>query len=147
MGDDDEELNSRKYKIKKFKDPNSNCMALVANYASCAEGISLHHVCHEIYVDRSFQADQYLQSIDRICRLGNNNEKNIYILQTKTPSSIKNIDLTVATALQSKIDTMGRFLNDPDLTQISINEFRGELPIDDKITNKELEEMINYFKD
>ena len=35
------------------------------------------------------------QSIDRICRLGNNNEKNIYILQTKTPSSIKNIDLTV----------------------------------------------------
>ena len=123
-------------------------MTLVANYASCAEGISLHHVCHDaIYVDRSFQADQYLQSIDRICRLGNNNEKNIYILQTKTPSSIKNIDLTVATALQSKIDTMGRFLNDPDLTQISINESRGELPIDDKITNKELEEMINYFKD
>lgn len=123
-------------------------MTLVANYASCAEGISLHHVCHDaIYVDRSFQADQYLQSIDRICRLGNNNEKNIYILQTKTPSSIKNIDLTVATALQSKIDTMGRFLNDPDLTQISINESRGELPIDDKITNKELEEIINYFKD
>lgn len=148
MGDDDEELNSRKYKIKKFKDINSNCMTLVANYASCAEGISLHHVCHDaIYVDRSFQADQYLQSIDRICRLGNNNEKNIYILQTKTPSSIKNIDLTVATALQSKIDTMGRFLNDPDLTQISINESRGELPIDDKITNKELEEIINYFKD
>ena len=42
---------------------------------------------------------------------------------------------------------MGRFLNDPDLTQISINESRGELPIDDKITNKELEEIINYFKD
>ena len=35
MGDDDEELNSRKYKIRKFKDPNSNCMTLVANYASC----------------------------------------------------------------------------------------------------------------
>ena len=123
-------------------------MTLVANYASCAEGISLHHVCHDaIYVDRSFQADQYLQSIDRICRLGNNNEKNIYILQTKTPSSIKNIDLTVATALHYKIVTLGRFVNDPDLTQISINESRGELPIDDKITNKELEEMINYFKD
>ena len=147
MGDDDEELNSRKYKIKKFKDPKSNCMTLVANYASCAEGISLHHVCHDaIYVDRSFQADQYLQSIDRICRLGNNDEKKIYILQTKTPSSIKNIDLTVGTALQSKIDSMGRFLNDPDLTQISINESRGELPIDEKITNKELEEMISYFK-
>jgi SNF2 family DNA or RNA helicase len=147
MGNDDEELNTRKYKIKKFKDPNSNCMTLVANYASCAEGISLHHVCHDaIYIDRSFQADQYLQSIDRICRLGNYNTKNIYILQSKTPSSVKNIDLTVATALQSKIDNMGRFLNDPDLTQVSIEESRGELPIDDKISNSELEQIVNYFR-
>ena len=59
-------------------------MVLVANYASCAEGISLHHVCHNaIYIDRSFQADQYLQSIDRICRLGNNDEKNILIFKIK----------------------------------------------------------------
>ena len=147
MGNGDEELNTRKYKIKKFKDPNSNCMTLVANYASCAEGISLHHVCHDaIYIDRSFQADQYLQSIDRICRLGNYNTKNIYILQSKTPSSVKNIDLTVATALQSKIDNMGQFLNDPDLTQVSIEESRGELPIDDKISNSELEQIVNYFR-
>ena len=70
-----------KNNIKKFKDKDSDCKVLVANYASCAEGISLHHVCHDaIYIDRSFQADQYLQSIDRICRLGNNNEKNIYIV-------------------------------------------------------------------
>ena len=73
MGDDEEELETRKYKIKKFKDKSSDCMVLVANYASCAEGISLHHACHNaIYIDRSFQADLYLQSIDRICRLGNN---------------------------------------------------------------------------
>ncbi len=147
MGDDDSELNTRKYKIKKFKDMKSNCMTLVANYASCAEGISLHHACHNaIYIDRSFQADQYLQSIDRICRLGNNDEKNIYILQSKTPSSIKNIDITVGAALQTKIDTMGRFLNDPDLTQMSLEESRGEQPIDNNISDKDLEEIINYFR-
>ena len=37
MGEDDEELETRKYKIKKFKDKDSDCMVLVANYASCAE--------------------------------------------------------------------------------------------------------------
>ena len=147
MGDDDSELNTRKNKIKKFKDVKSDCMTLVANYASCAEGISLHHACHNaIYIDRSFQADQYLQSIDRICRLGNNDQKNIYILQCKTPASVgKNIDILVANALQTKIDTMGRFLNDPDLTQMSIDESRGEAPIDNKISQKDLEEIVNYF--
>ncbi len=146
MGDDDKELESRKYKIKKFKDKNSDCMVLVANYASCAEGISLHQVCHNaIYLDRSFQADQYLQSIDRICRLGNNDEKNIKILQNKIPSSLKNIDLTVNNALQRKIDDMGSFLNDPDLTQMSLKESEGVDPIDENISNSDLQLIINEF--
>ena len=146
MGDNDEELESRKYKIKKFKDKNSDCMVLVANYASCAEGISLHHVCHNaIYIDRSFQADQYLQSIDRICRLGNNDEKNILILQNKIPKTLKNIDLTVNHSLQRKIDDMGRFLNDPDLTQMSLRESEGLDPIDENITNSDLQSIINEF--
>ncbi len=146
MGDNDEELESRKYKIKKFKDKKSDCMVLVANYASCAEGISLHHVCHNaIYIDRSFQADQYLQSIDRICRLGNNDEKNILILQNKIPTTLKNIDLTVNHSLQRKIDDMGRFLNDPDLTQMSLRESEGLDPIDENITNSDLQSIINEF--
>ncbi|MDA9201243.1 SNF2-related protein, partial [Candidatus Pelagibacter ubique] len=139
MGENDEELESRKYKIKKFKDKNSDCMVLVANYASCAEGISLHHVCHNaIYIDRSFQADQYLQSVDRICRLGNNDEKNIIILQNKIPETLKNIDLAVNHALQRKIENMGRFLNDPDLIQMSLNESEGIQPIDENISNSDL---------
>ena len=146
MGEDDEELETRKYNINKFKDKNSDCKVLVANYASCAEGISLHHVCHNaIYIDRSFQADQYLQSVDRICRLGNNDEKNIIILQNKIPQTLKNIDLAVNHALQTKIDNMGRFLNDPDLIQMSLKESRGIQPIDEKITNSDLQEVINQF--
>ena len=64
-------------------------MVLIANYASCRRK-SLHHACHNaIYIDRSFQADQYLQSIDRICRLGNNDQKNIQVLQNKIPKTLK----------------------------------------------------------
>lgn len=44
---------------------------LVANPASCSESISLHHTCHNaIYVDRTYDCALYLQSIDRIHRLG-----------------------------------------------------------------------------
>ena len=146
MGDNDEELESRKYKIKKFKDKDSDCMVLIANYASCAEGISLHHVCHNaIYIDRSFQADQYLQSVDRICRLGNNDEKNILKLQNKIPNTLKNIDLAVNHSLQKKIDDMGRFLNDSDLTQMSLKESEGLDPIDENITDSDLQSIINEF--
>jgi|TARA_B100001964_G_C14258006_1_gene613528 hypothetical protein len=146
VGENDEELETRKYKIKKFKDLNSNCMVLVANYASCAEGISLHKACHDaIYIDRSFQADQYLQSVDRICRLGNSDVKNIIILQNKIPGSLKNIDLTVNLALQKKIDDMGRFLNDPDLQQMSLDESRGVDPIDEDISELDLQAIVNQF--
>ena len=131
---------------EKFKDKDSDCMVLVANYASCAEGISLDHVCHNaIYIDRSFQADQYLQSVDRICRLGNNDEKNILILQNKIPNTLKNIDLAVNHSLQKKIDDMGRFLNDSDLTQMSLKESEGLDPIDENITDSDLQSIINEF--
>jgi hypothetical protein len=42
-----------------------------ANLAAMAEGVSPRHTCHDaIYVDRTFNAGQYLQSLDRIHRLG-----------------------------------------------------------------------------
>ena len=43
----------------------------ITNPASCSESISLHHACHDaIYLDRTYDAALYLQSIDRIHRLG-----------------------------------------------------------------------------
>ena len=50
--------------------------------------------------------------------------KNILILQNKIPTTLKNIDLTVNHSLQRKIDDMGRFLNDPDLTQMSVRSLK-----------------------
>src|SRR5262249_10801750 len=44
---------------------------LVTNPASCSESISLHRTCHNaIYIDRTYDCALYLQSIDRIHRLG-----------------------------------------------------------------------------
>ena len=44
---------------------------LLANPAALAEGVSLHTVCHDaVYLDRTFTAGQYLQSVNRIHRLG-----------------------------------------------------------------------------
>lgn len=44
---------------------------LVTNPASCSESISLHRGCHNaIYLDRTYDCAQFLQSIDRIHRLG-----------------------------------------------------------------------------
>jgi len=44
---------------------------LVTNPASCSESISLHRSCHNaIYLDRTYDCALFLQSIDRIHRLG-----------------------------------------------------------------------------
>ena len=57
-------------KIKRFHEY-PNAFVLVANPAACSESISLHTVCHHaIYLDRNYNAGQYLQSEDRVHRLG-----------------------------------------------------------------------------
>ncbi|MDD5362086.1 MAG: DEAD/DEAH box helicase [Ignavibacteria bacterium] len=82
-----------------FVDPHSGLDILIANPAACAESISLHKTCHNaIYYDLSYNCAQYLQSLDRIHRVGGseNVEANYYYLQyTDTiDSDIKyNLDL------------------------------------------------------
>ena len=61
---------SRETLIQRFLN-DSSCQVLIANPAACGESISLHTACHDaIYVDRSFNCAHYLQSLDRIHRLG-----------------------------------------------------------------------------
>jgi len=54
-----------------FVDPGSGLDILIANPAACAESISLHKTCHHaMYYDLSYNLAQYLQSLDRIHRVG-----------------------------------------------------------------------------
>jgi SNF2 family DNA or RNA helicase len=110
-GDEDEE-GTREQKIARFHE-DENCFVLVANPAACGEGISLHTVCHHaIYLDRNYNAAQFLQSQDRIHRLGlpANIITNVEILV-----SPDTIDESVQRRLATKIANMARVLEDDSL--------------------------------
>lgn len=129
--DDDENLESREAVIRRFNDPDSSCRVLVANPAACSEGISLHHVCHHaIYVDRNYNVAQYLQSEDRIHRIGLPEDVRTYIVILATPGTI---DESVARRLEIKVERMGVALNDPKLNIIplSLDEMADGINTDD----------------
>lgn len=65
------ETETRERIINSFKDAKSGLNILLANPAACAESISLHKTCQNaIYYDLSFNGAQYIQSLDRIHRVG-----------------------------------------------------------------------------
>jgi SNF2 family DNA or RNA helicase len=102
----------RESNLRTFR-TDSSCSVLITNPMTLGEGISLHTVCHDsVYLDRSFNAGIYLQSLDRIHRLGleNGQETNITLL-----SSIQTIDVNVEERLSFKVDQMAQLLNDPFL--------------------------------
>lgn len=102
--------------IHKFKtDP--NVRVLVANPAACAESISLHKECHHaIYLDRSFNCAHFLQSLDRIHRLGlgPDDETSYYVFLAN-----QSIDETVNLRLREKMQNMRKVLE---------SALPGELP-------------------
>lgn len=110
-GSEDEE-NTRERKIRRFhNDPEA--YVLVANPAACAEGISLHTVCHHaIYVDRNYNAAQYLQSVDRIHRLGLSSEQETTVEILYSPDTV---DDSVWRRVHAKINKMADVLNDHSL--------------------------------
>jgi len=62
--------------IREFTTLSSGVDVLVANPAACAESISLHKACsHAIYYDLSYNCAQYLQSLDRIHRVGGSEDR------------------------------------------------------------------------
>jgi SNF2 family DNA or RNA helicase len=116
---------TREKEIRKFRsDP--HCWVLVANPAAMSEGISLHHECHDaVYMDRTFNAGQYLQSIDRIHRLGlkPGTETRITFLV-----SVATIDETVDQRVSQKARALSDMLSDPQLVEMSLpdEELTGE---------------------
>ena len=65
--------------IEEFKDSGSGLDILIANPAACAESVSLHKTCsNAIYYDLSYNCAEYLQSLDRIHRVGGSETKVSY---------------------------------------------------------------------
>ncbi len=103
----DSDPDTREGKIRRFHE-DDDCSVLIANPAAAGEGISLHTVCHNaIYADRSYVSTHYLQSIDRIHRLGlpPEQETNIFIYRSKAPPEVGSIDMSVSRRLAKKSET------------------------------------------
>jgi hypothetical protein len=132
---------SRETELSRFRyDP--ECLVLLANPAAMGEGISLHHECHDaVYLERTFNAGQYLQSIDRIHRLGlpSNVETRICFLLTD-----ETIDLTVDSRVRDKAELLGEMLNDRDLATVALpdDEDYGP-PIDSDL---DIEALFNHLR-
>jgi SNF2 family DNA or RNA helicase len=115
----------RKRELHKFRGSNS-CSVLLSNPQTLGEGVSLHKECHEaIYLDRNYNAGLYLQSLDRIHRLGlaPDQETTVYILE-----SSGSIDLRIARRLEDKIQRLGYYLNDAGLTRVSLPSVEDDIP-------------------
>lgn len=140
----EDDFDTREGKIRRFHQ-DSGCHVLIANPATAGEGISLHTVCHNaIYADRSYVSTHYLQSIDRIHRLGlgSDQETNIYIYRSKAPSTIGSIDMSVSRRLVEKIRNMQVLLDDPDLHELAFDEEETDDPIDYDLELQDLVDLI-----
>jgi len=142
------DIGSREGRIRHFNtDP--SCMVFIANPAAAGEGISLHHVCHDaIYLDRNYNTTHYLQSIDRIHRLGlpPETETNVHIFQTKAPRGLGCIDHSVSRRLATKLRALQLLLDDEDLHRIALDEENAEDPVDYDIDPEDLIDLIEELE-
>jgi hypothetical protein len=139
---------TREGRIRRFHDDPS-CMVMIANPAAAGEGISLHKVCHDaIYLDRSYVTTHYLQSIDRIHRLGLEEgvETNIYIYRTLAPMGLGCIDHSVSHRLRQKLRALQVLLDDRDLHEIALDEENSEDPIAWDISPDDVRDLIEALE-
>ena len=116
-GEDLEGVTTRESELTRFRE-DRQCMVLLANPAAMSEGVSLHHTCHDaIYLERTFNAGQYLQSIDRIHRLGlepGTETRITFLLSEGT------IDEVVDDRIRVKAERLAEMLGDRNLVTMAL---------------------------
>jgi SNF2 family DNA or RNA helicase len=145
--DEDSETERKQFNREKmihdFKsDPNPR--VLIATPASCAESISLHMyegkmVCRNaIYVDRTYNAGQYMQSLDRIHRIGMDKNTEVTYWLCVAPNTF---DETIHEKLDKKRKAMSDLL-DEELKII-------ELDVSENLENvkKDIDEYYEVLRD
>ncbi len=123
-----EEQETREIIKNEFIDPNSGLDILLANPAACAESISLHKTCHNaIYYDLSYNGAQFLQSIDRIHRVGGSEDKEAHYYFLQYASTMEN---RILYNLEKKRDKMYQII-EGDFNIYSLDMFEGLDELDD----------------
>lgn len=124
----------REQTIEDFNNPNnSEFQVVIANPFSVAESISLHKGCHNaIYLERDYNASNFLQSKDRIHRVGleQNQVTNYYYFVSRD-----SIDEIINKRLHLKIERMENIINDDIPLFKRINESDESDIIKDLIRN------------
>ncbi len=116
--DDVNPLENKEKNLRDFRDED-DVNVLIANPASLAESISLHEVCHHaIYVDRTYVATNWIQSKERIHRVGMPDVRTKYtVLMSKYGPDDQRltVDDLIEESLTDKERRMNDFLDDPGL--------------------------------
>jgi SNF2 family DNA or RNA helicase len=97
-----------------FNDENSSLNVIIANPQACSESISLHKACQNaIYYDISYNTAEFLQSLDRIHRVGGSENKPVYydFLHYE-----KSIDEEVYKRVFKKADMQMKIIEEENLT-------------------------------
>jgi len=159
----------REERINEFKDwnfPDGKGRILIASIGSLSESVSLHKnkmgksVCnHVIYLERSYNAGQFMQSLYRVYRIGSikNKPVNYYYFQSRFNDRFTDtIDDTIDLVLRQRMNLLYRILNDRiNLHTISLatathkigkqSQFYGPDEDFDSIMNK-VRKMISNHK-
>lgn len=100
-------ISNRDEILNDFNNPNGNIKVLVTNPHTLAESVSLHKNCHDaVYLELNYNLSQYLQSKDRIHRLGISDiQKTNYYIMINNYSQ-PSIDLRVYESLGKKAELM-----------------------------------------
>ena len=137
--------------INEFKnDPNPR--VLIATPSTLAEAVSLHRnfrgerVCsHAIYLDRNYNGAQFMQSMDRIHRIGMIEGKEIPDVTYHLIIARNTIDEKVHERLGQKMTQMHLILESPDLEKF---DYDGE-PIDStgEEFEKDYQSLVEHLKE
>ncbi|WP_226037483.1 DEAD/DEAH box helicase [Aquibacillus saliphilus] len=132
-----EEVETREKIIDEFHRPDSPFSVIIANPFAVSESISLHKVCHNaIYIERSFNAAQFIQSKDRIHRYGLKKEDkiNYYFILSKN-----SIDEVINERLEIKEQRLSDLVEN---SEIPLFKFA-----DEEVEEDDIKVMIrNYVK-
>jgi SNF2 family DNA or RNA helicase len=136
-------VDTREQIIEKFLDTEGPA-ALVTNPASCSESISLHRTCHTaIYLDRTYDCALFLQSIDRIHRLGLPPDVQVRIhILLATLDGQPTIDQLVDAALSRKEAAMRQLLEGAELRPFELSE---DPMLDAQGTEEDLSELLRFL--
>lgn len=129
--DDQKNVRGREDLIREFKSGRPKIM--VATLGSIAESISLHHSCQRaIYLERGFNAGQYMQSLSRIYRIGSDKEKPVqftFLQSVFADGRTETIDHKIDVVLKKRIKQMYALLNDDfALHPLDLDASASQLP-------------------